>query len=291
MLYEKVVELHQKPIRIIEKIGKGDSTIDTHGDEIILTLRRGCSEDIIAHELMHGILHAEHYPTLVGITLFPLSKQLSAICRADLDHLIINDRLLGLGYDAQEGFLSHVDGYENILKLDPGRNPESQAVHLFCLLNQLIKFHCYIGDPNAEEDILAKFPEVEEYWETLSGEIGALPPKPGPADLWGLGATYLGIGDEICRNVNAPFLITDLLVIEPLPVSRSDLAKKAHSMFGLTTQTLDGQLVLLRIFTVTPHVMVHCYAVPAQYLPPQGVSDLSVRDYLEGLEINHVVVE
>ncbi|MCJ7777260.1 MAG: hypothetical protein MUP16_02960 [Sedimentisphaerales bacterium] len=290
-LYEKVIELHNKPIKIVERTEKGNNTIDTSGSEIILTLGRGCSEDNIAHELMHAILQAEHYPGIFGVNVFPLSHKLRALCCGDLDHLVINDRLLDLGYDPHAGFLSHAEGYENVLRLNPTQVPGAQAVHRFGLLHELIKFHYYIEDPNAERDILAKFPGVERYWRLLSRKIDSLPSDPKPRDLWDVGARYLGLGDEIAKDVNAPFLISDLLGMGPLLLHPSDLAKSAQSMFELTTQTLSDQHVLVHIFTVSPRVMVHCFAVPPEHLPPKSIGRLSVRDYLQGLGIEFDVLE
>ena len=290
-LYDKVIKLHNKPIKIVERIKKGDNSIDTHGNQIILKLGRGCSEDNIAHELMHAVLQAEHYPNFFSMTTLSLSQKLHAMCIADLDHLIINDRLIALGYNPHAGYLSKANGYENILKLSTPEDPGRHAIHHFCLLHELIKFHYYIADPNAERDILFKFPNIEKYWRLLSQKIDSLPMNPKPRDLWNIGAIYLGLGDEICKDLNAPFFITDLLGIGPLLVHPDDLAESAQSMFEITNEAINDQDVLVRFFTIDPHVMIHCLVIPLEHLPPKNIGSLSVSDYLKVLGVKYIVLE
>lgn len=112
---------------------------------------------------MHALLQADGYPQVFAVGTSQLAKQLHAFIASDFDHLIINDRLLHLGYDARRGFLSKADSFDGVLKLSIPNTPDAQTVLIIGVLHELIKFHYYIGSPGAKEAILAKFPQARAY--------------------------------------------------------------------------------------------------------------------------------
>lgn len=73
-LYDRVAAAYAgKPIRFVAKYDLGDNTIMVTTSEIVLTLRPGSTEDNVAHELMHGVLHSEGYPQMFSINALPVS--------------------------------------------------------------------------------------------------------------------------------------------------------------------------------------------------------------------------
>lgn len=189
-LHNKVTELYQKSIKIIEITGHVDNSIEVLDNEIVLRLHKNSTEDDIAHELMHAVLQVENYPIFFSIAN-PLSRNMCKICRVDLDHIVINDRLLEIGYDARQGFLRKAEGYNNVLQWNSSNDPNNQVVLQFSVLHELLKFHYYIGRPRAQTDILERFPQVAKYWQKLSSSIDRLPPKPKPQDMWNIGVSIL----------------------------------------------------------------------------------------------------
>lgn len=89
-----------------------------------------------------------------------------------------------MGYDARRGFLTTVDSYDNVLKLTADKVPDKQAVLLFGLLHELIKWNYYIGNREAQIHILKQFLQVRTYWEELSAAIDSLAERPKPEDMW-----------------------------------------------------------------------------------------------------------
>jgi len=301
-LYDKVRLLHNKPIRIVEAsqipenlksrfLPNAKNAIYTHGNEVLLLLQRGAPEDVIAHELMHAVLQAEGYPDLWCVDVTPLGQKTGVVIAGMLDHLCINHRLVEIGYDARAGFLSHADGPENLLKLDAPKESAKRVIFCFLMLQQLVKFRYYIGDVNAEKALLARFPEVTPHWETLSSQIGSLPQRPKPQDLWDIGITYIRLGDRICKDLNADPLISNLVGLGPVVLHQNDLPRSTKSVFAQTIEPLNPQQVMIRIFLVEPKVMVWRIVIPTDSPVLKVSEDLCVRDYLQQLKIDHRIVE
>lgn len=295
-LYERVCALHQKPIKVIEIKGVVDDSIETmHDKEIVLRLHKGSSEDNIAHELMHAIMHAEGYPDFFCIST-PLSINILKFCRGDLDHIIINDRLLELGYDARQGFLKEANGYDSVLRLHFDENPNNQAVLYFGMLHELIKFHFYIGIPSAQTDILERFPEVAKYWQKLSSSIDSLPTKPDPQDMWNIGVKYITLGDAICADLGASIRISDLIGLEPVPLRRDQLNKPSKSMF---TQSIEDAetvpasqgWILVRTFLIDTRIMVSAALTLADSARVKEVDQLNVKELLRERNIRYILVD
>lgn len=295
-LYEKVCVLYKKPITVIEIEGHVDDSIEPlHEKEILLKLHRGCSEDIIAHELMHAVMHIEGYPVFFSITS-PSSTKIYAICAGDLDHIIINDRLLELGYDARQGFLKQADGYNNFLLMRGSENPDEQAILEFGTLHQLIKYHYYIRNSSAQADILERFPQVAKYWQKLSSSIERLPPKPKPQDVWKVAAEYITLSDAICVDLGASIRVSDLIGLEPLPLHKGQLSKTAKSIFVQkiedvkTVPTTQG-LILLRTFLAEPKIMLSAVLVPRDSARVEEIDRLTVGDLLQQRNIRYILVD
>ena len=295
-LYERVCALNQKPIKVIEIKGDVDDSIEPlHDKEIVLKLHKGCSEDIIAHELMHAVMHAEGYPDFFSITS-PLSMKIRAICAGDLDHIIINDRLLELGYDARKGFLKKADGYNNFLLMHSSENADKQAILQFGTLHQLIKYHYYIRDSSAQTDILERFPEVVKYWQKLSSSIDSLPTKPQPQDMWNIGVEYITLGDTICADLGASIRISDLIGLEPVPLRRDQLNKPAKSMFiqsiedAETVPATQGW-ILVRTFLIDTRIMVSAALTLADSAVVKEIDQLNIKELLRERNIRYILVD
>lgn len=298
-LYDEVSMLYKKPIRVIKKREIPDhltscfredmtNALYTHDKDIWLLLQEQPSEDVIAHELMHAVLRTEGYPELWSVGISPLGQKLAVIVAGFLDHLVINGRLLEIGYDARAGFLSRADGPENILKLDVPDELPKRIVLYFVLLHELAKFRHYIGDIRAEEALLAKFPEVAPYWETLSFQIRNLPQRPKPHDLWDIGVAFIQMGDRMCTDAKVDVLISDIVGLNSAALDNNDMSRPAKDIFTQTTEPVGSQQVVVRIFLVEPRVMVSCVVVPRGSPMLKAAEVLSVRDYLLRLNVEFI---
>jgi hypothetical protein len=178
ILYEQLAQACNLTIKVTPISGHVDNTFQALPSEILLGLKAGSSEDNVAHELMHGILRYEGFPRMFSLSLSKLAEIVCSVTAADFDHLVINARLLQLGYDALGGFLLKADRYHKVLDLRAKTDPVSQTLLLLTLCHELMKFRFYMSDVQAESDILAKFPTVRPYWRRLSSAISALVDAP-----------------------------------------------------------------------------------------------------------------
>jgi hypothetical protein len=293
-LHKKVTKLYQKPIKIIEITGHVDDSIEVLDSEIVLRLHKNSTEDNVAHELMHAVLQAEGYPTIFHLEISPMSKTL-AFCKADLDHIIINDRLADLGYQAHEGFLKRANDYDNVLTMRAYEDPNKQALFLFCILHQLIKFHYYIEAASAQTHILERFPDVAKHWQNLSASIDNLPPQPKPQDMWNIGTKYITLGDAICVDLGASIRISDLIGLEPLPLRKDQLNKAAKFLFtqsweDVETPQEDHDWILLRTFLTEPEIMVGAALTWADSIRLEEINRLNVKVFLREGNIRYILL-
>lgn len=289
-LYNRASAVHGKPIHIVEIRGQVDNSTIILPKTIELRLKKGSSEDNIAHELMHAILHAEGFPTMFAVGVLPLANKLRDIASADIDHIIINDRLLELGYDARRGFLSTVEDYGNVLKLRVSGNANQQAILIFGMLHELIKWHYYIGNSEAETDILAQFPQVANYWQELSSAINDLSKRPAPEEMWIVATKYVSLGDTICEDLDASIRISDLIGFKPVPFFRKRLAESARSVFRETAQKLNEQSVLVRTFLIEPKVLLAAHVVPVKTDYSRDIREASVAKFAEKRNIKYLLI-
>lgn len=289
-IYDEIIRLHGKPIEAVEVSGRVDNAIEVLPEKIILRLHRGATEDNVAHELVHANFQAEGFPQPFAVHISNLSQRLYALIAADFDHLIINDRLLELGYDARKGFLSHADSFEKVLELSVGDNPNERAVLLIGLLHELIKFHYYIGRDDAQPAILAKFPQVKAYWEDLSAKIQRLPAKPTPPDIWGFVEDYVRITGRLTTDLGATFRLSDLIGFQPVIIPESQLGRQARELFKDSAERVDKTKQLVRTFTAR-NVLVWAVVTTDDYLGQlQNHLRLPVEEFGKAREIRiHVV--
>ncbi len=147
-LYLSVEMAYGRPLRVEEISGSVDNNIEVRPREIVLRLKPGSSEDNVAHELMHAILEKEGFPKIFSLRVFPLSTNLANLIRADLDHLVVNNRLLDIGYDAQQGFLRTVAPVTSFLQMPVPSDPRQKAVYEIGALHELVKYAHYVGGVN-----------------------------------------------------------------------------------------------------------------------------------------------
>ncbi len=279
-LYDRVALAYGRPIKIVEVSGHTDNAIEVRPNEIILHLKPGSAEDNVAHEFMHAVLESEGYPRVFSVGIVPLANSLRPLVVSDFDHLIINGRLLALGYDARRGFLSNAESYSNVLRLPAPADANSETTLIVGLLHELMKFHYYIGAAGAQEAILAKFSQVRPYWRHLSEAIHRLPTNPGAQDMWGLIRAYVRITDQVSLDLRASFKLSELIGFEPVLLARSEIAKPAEQLFNEKSEHLDRERVLLRTFLTNGGVLVSAGVVPArEALSLQKDLALPVQDF------------
>lgn len=264
-LQDKVSNLYQKPISFEPIEGNKDDSILVRQKDILVSLHPGSTEDVVAHELMHCVLHLEGYPRIFGVRGgkdAQLSLSVRDIVVGDLDHLVINRRLLRLGYDAQHGFLAHADRYdvpggaEQWLKESySSGNPNTMCIALIGAMHDLIKFKYYIGMKGSERYILLKVPSVRPYWNRLDVAIRALPAQAKPQDIWKVGVVLVQESDRICAGTGASFRVSDLIGLNPVPLRRVETHLRAREVFTETT-TSETQGTLVRTFLRQDHILV-----------------------------------
>ncbi|MHC4183418.1 MAG: hypothetical protein ACYSR0_08720 [Planctomycetota bacterium] len=262
-LYEQVSAAYEKPIKIEAIAGKMDNTIEIRPSDILIRLHPGSSEDNVAHELLHAILKSEGYPQIFSLQIIPLSQAIGNIIRADLDHLIINQRLRSLGYAPHSGFLKNADSFKKFLSLQIPEGQNQRAVFQISTIHELIKFHLYIKDANAERAILQKYPEIKPYWEKIKNTVKRLKRKASPADVWRVAEVLNTVADNICEENNADFRFSDIIGFEPVQLTSTELKQKASRIFEESLQRIPGSKgVLLRTFVRRSHMLVGASIVP-----------------------------
>jgi len=255
-LQDRVVAAQGKPIRFEATTGHVDNTIQVNATEIVVRLRPASSEDNVAHELLHAVLQSEHYPQMFAVTMLPQSPPLRALLSGDLDHLIINKRLLAMGYDPHRGFLSQADSYAGVLALESPSDPSQRTVFEIGMVHELIKFHYYIRDPTAEPAILRKYPSVAGLWREVKRAVDGLPRDPRPRDLWRVAATMTAAFDRRCIANKAGFRFSDLIGFQPVPLTATDLRAPASEVFEETGQAMTEGRVLVRTFLRRDRMLV-----------------------------------
>jgi len=260
-LYNTVRDAYKKPLIFSPIEGRADNSIEVMPDRIEIRLRPGSSEDNIAHELMHAILQSEGYPRVFSAGIFPadLLRQLIA---SDLDPLIINERLLRYGYDAQRGYLRDVDPFNSVFDLRAHGDPDSQALLILSVLHELLKFVYYVGDDAAEDAILAKFPQARKYWDVLVKSIRSLPKNCSPGDIWKFIKTYLRVADQIGLDCNASFVPSEIIGFSPVPLGNFELTQRADRVFYYQIDNLGEGQVRLRTFLKSERLLVSAQVRP-----------------------------
>ena len=300
-LYRRVSSAYQKPITVEPISGHIDDSIDTHRDDaIVIRLHPGAREDVLAHELMHAVLRNEGYPRIFAINSNPLSISLRNLLDAFLDHLIINSRLLQIGYDARKGFLAQADPYDRpngivakTMEQYPFARPNEKAVTLIAALSELMKFKHYIGATGAEEYFVRKLPAAEPYWRRIDRTIISNLHHSTPQDMWKVGAEFFATADAICHDTGASYQASDLLGMSPVSLTESEMNNPASQLFS-ETQTQEQQGLLLRTFLKRGHVLVGVLVVPPNTPVSPGINSkdivLSVREFANARRIGiHVI--
>lgn len=255
-LYNEVVSRFARPIRIVELQGHVDNTIQVDRHELVLSLKRGSSEENVAHELMHTVLEDEGYPRIFSIATDQLSILVGDLFRGDLDHLLINQRLQALGYDPFSGYLRNADSHESVLRLViPRKEPPVASLAKTLLLHELLKFHYYMARDGAERDILRTHPQIEAPWKKLRNTIDALPDQPKPAELWRVAVALTEIGDDIARAHVGATPLSNLIGFSPAFTTSQNLTLVASQVVRqVYTPTAHG--LLMRTFLRRPRVMI-----------------------------------
>jgi hypothetical protein len=266
LLYEKVAATYGRPIKVESTVGHVDNTAEILPSNILLRLRPGSSEDNVAHELVHPLLAHEGFPQVFSISILPLSEALGNIIRADLDHLVINQRLRELGYDPQAGFLRTADSYLGVVKIKVPSDQNGVAVYQISMLHELLKYCYYIGDNTAEKAILQKCPQVSGYWNELKGVIGGLPSQPMPKDIWRVAEAMNTVFDRICASNQASFRFSDLVGYDPVPLSQGELQLPASQIFEETRESLPKTGLLLRTFLRRGRMLAGVHIIPVGVL-------------------------
>ena len=255
-LYKQVIAAYHRPIRFIPMSGHVDNSIEVVPSEILIRLKPGSTEDNVAHEFMHGIVQAAGFPQMFSVGNVQLANSMRSFAASDFDHLIINDRLQQLGYDPRRGFLSKADSYDHVLTLRPGDTPDAQTILVIGLLHELIRFHYYIGNSQAQAAIQKKFPEVRPYWARLSPAIAALPRTPKPQDMWKIVTVYIQIVDQVAFDRGASFKPSNLIGFNPVPLTENQLRQPARQIFEETIENLADNTLMLRSFLTSGKVLV-----------------------------------
>jgi hypothetical protein len=255
-LYDRVIAAHGKPIRVEAITGHVDNSIQVNATDIVVRLRPGSTEDNVAHELLHAMLQSEHYPQMFAVSILPQSPPLRALIGGDLDHLVINRRLLVLGYDPHRGFLSQADSYAGFLAFESPEDPAQRTVFQIGTVHELLKFHYYIRDPIAESAILRKHPGVAKLWREVKRAVDHLPRDPGPRDLWRVAATMNTAFDRLCAANKAGFRFSDLIGFQPVALTPADLRARAGDVFDETGQAMPDGRILARTFLRRDRMLV-----------------------------------
>jgi hypothetical protein len=270
----------RKIVEFTEISGRVDSRITVRPDKIIVGVHRGSSEDNVAHEFMHAILSAEGFPQTFAIATSPLSEEINGLITSDFDHLIINVRLLRVGYDARHGFLAKADPYQPVLEISEPATPDQRAVFVIAMLHELLKFHYYVGIPGAQEAILAKFYSLRTYWKMLSDAINRLPKEPTPSDMWQVVTNYVRIADQVCIDVGAAFRLSDLVGFEPVPMREGALDQPARRYSDQRIEPGGGDMRLVRVVLTNGGILVAAGLVPSDSVSGMAVDmDLHVSEF------------
>jgi hypothetical protein len=260
-LYDEVAGLYARPVRLEPTTGHVDNTIEVRASEILIRLRPGSSEDNVAHELLHPVLQHEGYPQMFSISLLPSSNAVGNLIRADLDHLVINQRLRNLGYDPHAGFLRIADSYASFLKMAIPSDPSQRAVFQIGTIHELLKYHYYIADATAERAILQKFPQISGYWKDLKRAVDNAPSQPKPADIWHVAEALSAVSDRICARNKAVFRFSDIIGFEPVPLSHNELKGVANRVFEETKESVPRTGLLLRTFLRRSRMLVAAHVI------------------------------
>jgi hypothetical protein len=257
-LYRLAAKHAGKPVRFVTADQSMDS-VSLFGPEVIVKIKPGAPEDVIAHELMHVVIAEEDYPEPLWADYSdPWAKILDSLMLSDFDHLFINERLSDLGFDVKKGFLSHAQLYEELLKHEWPTNPELQVVTGLWAISQLMRCKYYIGAPNAERDILGRFPQIRPYWRPISATIDTLRTRPKPLDIWKVVLVYLNQTDRLARDTHSYFKLSDHLFFTPIPLSAKCLSRPANGVFSLEyDQSSRATRIRMKGSSVMAKVSVH----------------------------------
>ncbi|MGI9071303.1 MAG: hypothetical protein ACR2JB_08310 [Bryobacteraceae bacterium] len=231
-LIAKTEKLSHKQIIFEPNTSGGDNNNRTLGDQILIAIKAGSSEDDVAHELVHSIMQAEGYPKMFAITVIPESETIHSVINSDLDHLVINQIENANGYDALHGFLLPLrQQYQSLLSMrTPGRQGrERMAIYGVLMMHELMKHVYYIKSPDAESRILESHPELKEYWRILKKHIDKYLLNPSPSTAWVFATEYAKLMDRITDDAAAPFTFSEIIGFSP--VSCPALNTPANSIF------------------------------------------------------------
>jgi len=114
---------------------------------------------------------------------------------------------------------------------------------------------------------LLEVPAVRPYWNTLDAAIRALAQQPKPLDVRKVGVILVHESDAICADTGAAFKVSDLIGLNPVPLTPSQAHLKAREIFVETTRS-DIQGALVRTFLRRGHVLVGAQLVVGN--PPYG---------------------
>lgn len=254
-LYQAVTNYFKLPVRV-DEVNSGNDEIELTQTNIILRLKRGAGEDVVAHELMHAILKSEGYPDIFCLGESERARNIHKIIVGFLDHLIINERCESLGYNPRNGFLLTSDSFEYLLSLSNPPDANGRATLNILLLNELIKFTFYNFKVDAEPRLLQKWPILVPYWTGLKGRIESSLKSRTKEDMWNVAAEFNKVADQICKNNNASFRFSDIIGFGPFPLTNEDAIKPANEIFEISLEKQENRQFLIRKFCKRLHTMV-----------------------------------
>jgi hypothetical protein len=169
----------------------GDNSGEFVNGTYQITLKRGSSEDDVAHELTHPLLETAGYANAFFIPTNPLSRTIHSFIASDFDHLFINQWLHREGYYPEKGFmLGMKDQYKafatdsalaNTLKQG---NSTQRALVGVAVIHQLMKQVYYVRSSQAENAILATYPRYRNHWHMIRQAIDVFLREPTPSHEW-----------------------------------------------------------------------------------------------------------
>jgi hypothetical protein len=100
-----------------------------------ISLPIGAPEVVVAHELLHGILHYEHYPRVISAwrNRFPFLTDVGWELMHCALHVVIDYRLQGLGYDVLAARIEAAEGLLAALPKIRVNCKDAQWEHMVCI--------------------------------------------------------------------------------------------------------------------------------------------------------------
>jgi hypothetical protein len=171
------------------------------------------------------------------------------------DHLIINERVKALGFEPIT--YKTAATFRTLLALQYPEDKQAQAIFNTLMLCQLAKFHYYLGDPTAQNELLTKFPDVAPYWRTWVPYLERAVSEKSQLSIWSAAAAYFQIADRICTDSGLPTRCSEFFFCGPIPLTSAECDRPAVELLELRMEGQDDGSVLEKTFFRRDGIMVN----------------------------------